>query len=128
VNKIVFDASALLVLLNQEHGYEKVEQYISKAIMSAVNVSETISVLFDFGISLDEATQLINSIINEIIPFGIEHATETAELKKLTKPYGLSLGDRACLSLAKIKKLPVLTANKIWSKINHKNLNVILIR
>ena len=30
------------------------------------------------------------------------------------KSLGLSLGDRACLALAKSKSLPVLTADKAW--------------
>jgi PIN domain nuclease of toxin-antitoxin system len=41
-----------------------------------------------------------------------------ARLREKTKKYGLSLGDRACLSLAKLKSFPVLTADKIWAKLS----------
>lgn len=34
-----------------------------------------------------------------------------------TKEFGLSLGDRACLALAGIKNLPVVTADKQWDKL-----------
>jgi ribonuclease VapC len=31
-----------------------------------------------------------------------------------TKAFGLSLGDRSCLALAKREHLPALTADRIW--------------
>jgi PIN domain nuclease of toxin-antitoxin system len=31
-----------------------------------------------------------------------------------TRPLGLSLGDRACLALARRERLPALTADRIW--------------
>lgn len=31
--------------------------------------------------------------------------------------FGLSLGDRACLSLAVLRGLPVLTADRVWARL-----------
>ena len=45
----------------------------------------------------------------------------------LTKKIGLSLGDRACITLAKLKELPVLTADKIWDTLDL-NIKIELIR
>jgi len=42
----------------------------------------------------------------------------TAALLPKTKAKGLSLGDRAYLSLAITEKLPVLTADKIWTTLD----------
>lgn len=52
-----------------------------------------------------------------------------AQLRKQTKSFGLSLADRACLSLARIMDLPVVTADKCWVEISDiLNIPVILIR
>lgn len=111
---IIFDASALLVLLNKEPGHETVESHLTHAIMSAVNLAEAITVLTNIGIPVDNAVQLASELITEIVSFDAEQAAITAELRSITKPFGLSLGDRACLALAKSRQLPVITADKIW--------------
>jgi PIN domain nuclease of toxin-antitoxin system len=45
--KSVLDASALLVLLNDEPGAAEVTRYLPGAAISAVNLSEAISKLMD---------------------------------------------------------------------------------
>lgn len=117
VSKVVLDASALLALLNQEPGHEQVEKHLSNSIISTVNVSETIATLLMLGIEEQELLNLISNIVPEVIPFDEKQAYLAALLRKETKQYGLSLGDRACLALAKIKNLPVMTADKIWGKL-----------
>ncbi len=117
MNKVILDASALLAVLHEEAGYQHVEPYLSSAYMSAVNVSEVLSVLNAVGVSMTQANSFVTSIIQHIIPFETEQAYISAELKAHTKAQGLSLGDRACLALAQQLKLPVLTADKAWGKI-----------
>jgi len=124
----VLDASALLALLNEEPGYMAVEAVLPGAIMSTVNISEVIAVLMHIGIASEEAEQIVMEMLEHIVPFDIEQACVAASLRKHTKSLGLSLGDRACLSLAKIKRLPVLTADKIWHKLQIKDVQVQLIR
>ena len=51
------------------------------------------------GISKDVAINTIQTLVAEVISFDEEHAYSCAELINHTKPYGLSLGDRACISL-----------------------------
>lgn len=115
---VVLDASALLALLKQEPGYELVAKHLPEAIMSAINVSETVAILHDTGIAQTECEKIIDELISEIIPFDKEQAYSAASLKKQTKSLGLSLGDRACLALGKFKNLPILSADKIWAKLN----------
>ncbi len=125
---VVLDASALLALLNEEAGHHAVEKILSKAIMSAVNVSEVITVLANIGIAQDEAERITLEMIEHIIPFDVEQACVAASLRKNTKSYGLSLGDRACLGLAKLQKLPVVTADKVWSKVHIDGVKIQVIR
>lgn len=117
-NKIILDASALLALLKKESGHSIVEENLANAVMSAINISEVIAVLLAIEIPKNETLTIINGLISEIIPFDQHQALMAAELRKITKQHGLSLGDRACLALAKEKKLPVITADKIWNKLD----------
>lgn len=130
-NKIVIDASAVVALINREKGFEVVEKYVGNAVISSVNFSEVITVmnreLFKTEEERAEGLKLIKNTFSNIIEFDSEQAAIAAALDSVTKKYGLSLGDRACLALAKHQKLPVLTADKIWKKSDLK-IKVELIR
>ncbi len=115
---IVFDASALLVLLNKESGHELVEKYIPEAIMSAVNFAEVITVLVGIGVPHVDAVNISSELLVEIVHFDAIQAAISASFRHITKPLGLSLGDRACLALAQHKQLPVITSDKIWGKLD----------
>lgn len=80
------------------------------------------------GIPFEEIIKLVDETIGEVVPFHREHYILAAKLWKSTKEYGLSLGDRACIALAQHMELPVYTADRIWTKLNIKDLQVNLIR
>jgi ribonuclease VapC len=113
----VLDASALLALLRQEPGAEKVREVLSDAAMSAVNLAEVASYLARNGATLAEVAEALFPLPIERIPFGDEDAYDTAMLVTATRAAGLSLGDRACLALAKRLSLPALTADRSWSSV-----------
>ena len=120
--KIVLDASSVIALINREKGCEIVEKYLEEAIISTVNFAEVISVvnreLFKSEADRIEGLKLITDTLPQIIDFDVNQAIISGELDSITKKYGLSLGGRACLALAKYKNIPVLTADKTWSKLN----------
>ncbi len=126
-SKIVLDASALLALINQEAGSEKVASVISTACMSSVNVAEVISKLMDKGFSAVEIRELFGALKLLIIPFDEEQGFIAGLLRADTKSLGLSLGDRTCLSLAIQQKLSVLTADRVWAGLQL-GLNIQIIR
>jgi PIN domain nuclease of toxin-antitoxin system len=41
-----------------------------------------------------------------------------AELRSITRPFGLSLGDRACLALAIERKAAVYTTDRAWKNLD----------
>lgn len=53
-----------------------------------------------------------------IEPFTVEDSDIAGSLITLTKPLGLSLGDRACIALGLRINKPVLTADKGWLKLS----------
>lgn len=110
----VLDASALLALLNNEQGSELVEPVLSKGFISSVNVAEVVHVLSRKGIRLSDVESIVSDLFSHAVPFSTEQAILTGYLKCETAVYGLSLGDCACLALAKSMKLPVLTCDRAW--------------
>ena len=50
----------------------------------------------------------------QLVAFDDEQARETARLRDRTLGLGLSLADRAALGLARLRGLPVLTADRAW--------------
>lgn len=123
-NKIVFDASAVLALLNREKGFEIVEKHLNDAVISSVNFSEVLTVanrsIFETKEERAQGLKLIRNTFSHIIDFDSEQAIIAASFDEKAKKHGLSLGNRACLALAKSKNLPVLTADKVWKELDLK--------
>jgi PIN domain nuclease of toxin-antitoxin system len=58
--------------------------------------------------------QVLQPLGLDIEPFDEEQAYQAGLLHASTQGVGISLGDRACLSLAKTLGVAVLTADKAW--------------
>ncbi len=127
-NNVILDSSALLALLKNEPGANIVESLLGAITMSSINVSEVATVLLDSEMTLEECQNIILPFISAIVPYDEEQAFLTADLRKKTKSYGLSLGDRACISLGQKLQLPIYTADKIWGKLKLENTEIKLIR
>ena len=118
MTKIVFDSSAILALLKIESGHEIVAKNLEQAVVSSVNFCEVVTFLSKKTTKQDEMIKFLTETFDCIEDFNIVQAIIAGSFIKITKDYGLSLGDRACLALAKYKNIPVLTADKTWSKLN----------
>lgn len=114
VSSVVLDASAILALLNAEPGADEVEAALPGAVVCAVNFSEVVGKLADLGMPEDALHQALDSLALDIVPFDEEQAYTAGMLRPLTASIGLSLGDRACLALAKQMNLPAVTADRSW--------------
>ncbi len=128
MNKVILDSSALLALIKNEKGTSVVEELLGKIVMSSVNVSEVASILLDSEMSTEQATKAIEPFIESIINFDFEYSILCADLLKSTKHLGLSLGDRACISLGIKLRLPIYTSDKIWAELKLENADIRLIR
>jgi ribonuclease VapC len=120
VSRIVLDASALLAILNDEPGAEKLTSQLdllSDAAISTVNLAEVHSKLVGHGIDEEEAWEAALSPVREVMVFTSEQARIAGGLISRTRSLGLSLGDRACLALAVALKAPVYTADKDWKNL-----------
>jgi ribonuclease VapC len=113
---VVLDSSALLAVLLQERGAERVEPHLTSAAISAVNLSEVVATGVERGLMLESVQSLLTRLSLDVIPFDGEQAYVAASLRPATRKLGLSLGDRACLALGLKQGLPVLTADQLWAK------------
>ena len=117
MSKYVLDASALLALLNAEEGAESVQQFLPDAVISTVNFAEVVSRLSAVGMPENEISEVLSILALVLVPFDEEQAFQAGFLYPQTKALGLSLGDRACLALARTLGLPSITADQVWSKL-----------
>ena len=118
MNKVVLDSSALLALLNREPGAEKLTaELLSISACSTVNLAEVHSKLVSRGITESDAWAAATSPVSELVGFTATHAQIAGDLVRLTRPFGLSLSDRACLALGMDLGVPVYTADRAWKKL-----------
>lgn len=117
MNEIVLDASALLAFLNQEPGSEVLESLLSHSFISTVNLAEVITKLEERGLWTEQSQTDLEAFGMVIVPFDLKQAVIAGKLRSLTKAFGLSLGDRACLALGTQLNLPVLTTDRIWTQL-----------
>ncbi|MEY2953873.1 MAG: hypothetical protein RLZZ401_1960 [Pseudomonadota bacterium] len=113
---MVLDSSAVLGYLNGEPGTDVVATHImgGQACILGVNQTEVLSKLSDWGMPMEEACAAVAKLALQVIPFTAELAIEAARLRQPTRPQGLSLGDRACLALARQRQCAVLTGDRSW--------------
>lgn len=123
----LLDASALLALIFEEPGGEVVANLIPNARINAVNLSEVVAKLQDRGASDSEIDATLREFRIPVVAFGPPQAIATGQLRNATRSGGLSLGDRACLSLALDVGGTAVTADRAWERLDLA-VNLLLIR
>jgi ribonuclease VapC len=125
---MILDASAVIVLFRDEPGREVVEANLDEAIISAVNLAEAAEVMIRSGYSDQESMRWLRGLQLDVAAPTATQAFAAARLARQTKAFGLSLGDRFCISLAMERGLPALTADRAWADLDIEGLQVELVR
>ncbi len=118
MSSVVFDASALVALFRREAGADHVAQHLGDVAMSATNIAETYGRLLREAYRPDELRRDIEELGIDIHSLDAEQAFRVGEMEKETRQLGLSLGDRACLVLARMLGVPALTADREWRNLD----------
>jgi PIN domain nuclease of toxin-antitoxin system len=114
----VFDSSAILAVVFNEPGDDIVLPLLKGGFLSTVNLAEVHTRLMLRGVGADFAWRRVVSFGCEISFFDDLQARLAGELVSQTRPYGLSLGDRACLALAIQRKARVYTTDAAWKNLS----------
>ena len=131
MSSYVVGSSVLLALLKKEPGSENYYDYLKDSIMSSVNVSEVAGILIArHHIPKDKVLTTINQLVGTIVNFTAPQAYIAADLEKINmqNKLGLSLGNKACISLGILMNLTVCSTDRIWGKVKVENLKINLLR
>lgn len=119
---VVLDTSALLAPLFDEPGDAFVLAALASGgpvAISSVNLAESLTVMsrrrnMPTGLAMER----IEAMHLTIVPFDAADATAVGELEPVLRRRGVSLGDAACIVLARRLDRPVLTADRIWATLD----------
>ncbi|MCY3931358.1 MAG: type II toxin-antitoxin system VapC family toxin [Acidobacteria bacterium] len=117
------DASAVLALVHSEPGAESVADALRDSVMSTVNWAEVVArvrggATNGAGAGPSALRLELCALGFRLEEFSAEQADLAGELRRSTRDFGLSLGDRACLALALVRREPVLTADRVWRRLS----------
>jgi ribonuclease VapC len=127
----VMDASAILALMQAEKGWEVVDDLIQEqqCVASCVNIAEVGTKTIDKGLAPSQLKRTLEELNVQPVDFDLEQSIFCAELRVNTKYAGLSLGDRACLALAKLMDGTAVTSDRAWLDIAETTqIKVLMIR
>lgn len=114
---VVLDASALLAYLLQEPGAVVVDGLLSEARMASVNWAEVVQKALSAGVEVQGMREELQALGMQVEPFLAMDGECAGQLWPLTRQQGLSLGDRACLSLGLRLGLTVVTCDRAWAEL-----------
>ena len=114
---VVLDASAILAAILGEAGGDAVFDQLEDATVSTVNVAEVYTYAAINELPTDAIDAFFADTGIEIAPFDHDQAITAGQLAGITRKAGLSLGDRSCLALSKLRRAEVLTADRPWRQV-----------
>jgi PIN domain nuclease of toxin-antitoxin system len=122
------DSTALIALVERETGHERVAELSEKSVISAVNLAETVHKLAQRGSPADGIQGSLANLRFAVEDWTEELAYRSTEFTQFTKSHGLSLGDRACLTLAKHLHATAVTSDRAWRRLPSLGVSVMLFR
>lgn len=124
----VLDSTALLALVFREPGFERVAELALHSAISAVNLTEALHKLIQRGSPVRVAEQLLQKLELNVVDWSEDLAYRSAEFAMFGRSHGLSLGDRACLALAKHLHATAVTSDRAWREIRGLGVSVLMFR
>lgn len=114
----VLDASALLAFLIGEPGADRIEESLDAgAAVSTLTVQEVVSKLVQRGMAVEDAAIAVKGVGFAMHDLSFPLAVAAGGMFPVTRKFGLSHGDRACLALGRSLDALVLTADRAWSEV-----------
>ena len=122
--QFVLDASALLSILLDERGHERVHRILDRSRIHAVNLAEVVGRLVRSGMPAERAVATLHELHLEVEEeFRARQAEFCGALLGTRRDLGLSLGDCVCLTLAACSGAVAVTADRRWNELDGAVLN-----
>ncbi len=110
---IVLDSSALLAVILEEPGADRIKEALAQSVISAASLAEILTKVVRRGLDLEGAYARIGSFGLDVHPVEEEHALLAAEIYSKAPPaLDLSLADRLCIALAMTLQCELLTSDR----------------
>jgi ribonuclease VapC len=123
----VLDSAAVIALLYLEPGYQRVAEVLDKSAISSVNLAEIFNKLVQKA-SAQEVRELLRPLELQVEDWSEDMAYRSAEFSSFSKSHGLSLGDRACLTLAKQLRATAVTSDRAWRRLPSLGVRIMIFR
>jgi ribonuclease VapC len=123
----VLDSAAVLALLRLEPGYQRVAELLDKSVISSVNLAEIFNKLVQKA-SAEQVRELLRPLELQVEDWSEDMAYRSAEFTQFNKSHGLSLGDRACLTLAKQLRATAVTSDRTWRRLPSLGVRIMIFR
>ena len=114
----VLEASAILALIQGEPGGERVRAIVRQAALSSVNLTEVVTKLIGRGVPLNEVRLVLVGVTPFVHPHDQELALDAGAMHAITRRQGLSLGERACLALARPLTATALATDRARGRVD----------
>ena len=125
----LLDASALLALIRNEPGADRVKTVLDSSAIHAVNLAEVVRKMICQGMPAAEVQELLEDLSLTVIEeFGQAQAYVAGQLAAGNPRLGLSLGDSVCLTAAERKGMTAVTADRRWSDLQARDVKILQIR
>jgi PIN domain nuclease of toxin-antitoxin system len=124
---MVLDASALMALLLNEPGQEAVAEHVATAAISTVNLAEVLARMGREQISSSVLLHKLTELGLSVIEFDQPQAVAVSDIREYARGYGVGLADCCCIALALNRAWPVLTADRVWTRLGF-DIDIRLIR
>jgi ribonuclease VapC len=124
----VLDSTALIAIVEQEPGYQRVEDLLGNSAISAINLAETMNKLVDRGSPAETVRGVLVKLELTVEAWSEDMAYRSSEFTRFSKSHGLSLGDRACLTLAKQLRATAVTSDRTWRRLPSLGVRIMIFR
>lgn len=121
-DRYLLDASAVLALIGDEPGADRVLPLLARSAITAINLAEVVKKLRERGVPPEEVAATVSDLQiplegwpTEGGPAGLQQAVQLGELAATGSGFGLSLGDAVCLAVAAWSGLTAVTVERRWT-------------
>jgi ribonuclease VapC len=114
----LLDASAVLALIGDEPGADRVQHLLPSSAITAINLAEVVKKLREKGVPSEDVYAVVSDLQVPLAagPTDRQQAIELGELAAAGRAFGLSMGDAICLAVAGWSGRIAVTAERRWTE------------